>query len=107
MHTDLKPGSCNTRSLANYENPKLIAVWGTTATTTVTFIVCTELRTKSPLLLWCLRSLGDLGQDNQYAYNVGGAGDKITVTFILFANLKRAGDKITVTFIMFVEPGTK
>ena len=38
---------------------------------------------------------------------VFGAGDKITITFIMFAELRRAGDQITVTFIWCLEPGTK
>ena len=32
---------------------------------------------------------------------VFGAGDKITITFIMFAELQSAGDKITVIFVMF------
>ena len=36
-----------------------------------------------------------------------GAGNKITITLILFAELRRAGDKVTITFIGCWEPGTK
>ena len=35
-----------------------------------------------------------------------GIGDKITITFIVFAELQSAGDKITVVFIVFAELGT-
>ena len=37
---------------------------------------------------------------------VCGAWGNITVTFIMFAALRRAYDKITVTFIVFAELGT-
>ena len=37
---------------------------------------------------------------------VFGIGDKITITFIMFAELQSAGDSITVIFIMFAELGT-
>ena len=30
-----------------------------------------------------------------------------SIVFIVFAEFRRAGDKITVTFLMFSEPGTK
>ena len=35
-----------------------------------------------------------------------GIGDKITITFIVFAELQSAGDTITVIFIVFAELGT-
>ena len=88
---------------------------------TVLFIGCSEPGTKSPLLLYGVRSRGpnnhyfctDLatsaswGQHNRYFYRVFGAGDKITSNFYHDSTLQSAGDKITVTFIGCLEPGTK
>ena len=34
-------------------------------------------------------------------------GTQITITFKVFAELKSAGDNMTATFIVFAEPGTQ